>query len=149
MDPAFIATPSEAGILAALSLWPELAGRRIRPLLVTAFGDSYVETDTGEVWVANPIELECSRVTSSVQELQQFFSNTVWAEEHLITDLALFDSVCGNFTASSGQGSPFYSFGIMIIKFAVIAFSALQFYYQLNAIKQATKQYKIQAWQYL
>lgn len=89
MDPAFIATPSEEDISAALSLWPELAGRGIRPLLVTAFGDIYVETDTGEVWVANPIELECSLVTNSVQELQELFSNTEWADEHLITNLAL------------------------------------------------------------
>lgn len=89
MDPTFIATPSESAISAALSVWPELAGHRIRPLLVTAFGDIYVETDTGEVLVAEPIELECVRVCGSVEELKQLFSNAKWAEEHLITNLAL------------------------------------------------------------
>jgi len=89
MDPIFIATPSEEAISAALSVWPELAGRRIHPLLVTAFGDIYVETDTGEVLVAKPIELECIRVCDSVDGLQQLFSNAKWAEEQLITDLAL------------------------------------------------------------
>ena len=79
MDPTFIATPSESALSAALSVWPELTGRRIRPLLVTAFGDIYVETDTGEVLVAKPIELECARVCDSVEELQKLFSNPTWA----------------------------------------------------------------------
>jgi hypothetical protein len=47
---------------AALRLWPELAGMRIRPLLVSAFGDIYVESSAGEVWVAQPLELSCERV---------------------------------------------------------------------------------------
>lgn len=89
MDPAFIANPSESAISAALSVWPELAGRRIRPLLVTAFGDIYVETDTGEILAAKPIELECVRVCESVEKLRELFSNPRWAEEHLITHLAL------------------------------------------------------------
>ena len=89
MDPTFIATPSESAISAALSVWPELASRRIRPLLVTAFGDIYVETDAGEVLAAKPIELECVRVCGSVEELQQLFSDAKWAEENLITNLAL------------------------------------------------------------
>ena len=89
MDPLFIATPSESAISAALSVWPELAGRRIRPLIVTAFGDIYVETNSGEVLVAKPIELECIHVCDSVEELQQQFSNAKWAEEHLITNLVL------------------------------------------------------------
>ena len=89
MDPTFIATPSESALSAALSVWPELTGRRIRPLLVTAFGDIYVETDTGEVLVAKPIELECARVCDSVEELQKLFSNPTWAEEQLVTNLAL------------------------------------------------------------
>lgn len=89
MDPTFIATPSESDLSAALSVWPELAGRRIRPLLVTAFGDIYIETDTGEVLVAKPIELECIHVCDSVDELQELFSNSKWAEEQLITELAL------------------------------------------------------------
>jgi len=89
MDPTFIATPSESAISAALSVWPELAGRRIRQLLVTAFGDIYVETDTGEVLVAKPIELECVHACDSVEELQELFSNAKWAEDQLITNLAL------------------------------------------------------------
>ena len=89
MDPIFIATPPEADINAALSVWPELAGRRVRPLLVTAFGDIYVETEEGEVWVAKPIELECIKVAHSVQDLEKLFSNPEWAEENLITNLVL------------------------------------------------------------
>jgi hypothetical protein len=46
-------------------LWPELAGKRIRPLLVTAFGDIFVETESDEVWVASPVELTCEGVASS------------------------------------------------------------------------------------
>jgi len=89
MDSMFIATPSESDLSAALSVWPELANRRIRPLLVTAFGDIYIETDTGEVLAAKPIELECIHVCDSVDELQELFSKPKWAEEQLITDLAL------------------------------------------------------------
>ena len=69
MDPLLIATPSEASIGAALRLWPELRGKRIRPLLVSAFGDIYVETSAGDVWVAQPLELACEAVASSVDEV--------------------------------------------------------------------------------
>lgn len=89
MDSIFIATPSEEAIKTALSVWPELAGRRVRPLLVTAFGDIYVETEEGEVWAAKPIELESVKVCGSIQELEKLFSNSEWAEENLITNLAL------------------------------------------------------------
>jgi len=89
MDPLFIATPSDEAIYEALSLWPELAGRKIRPLLVSAFGDIYVETDVGDVWVADPIEISCYLVAGSVNELQNNFANPAWAEEKLITNLAL------------------------------------------------------------
>lgn len=89
MDPAFVATPTESAISAALALWPELAGYRVRPLLVTAFADIYVEKEAGEVWAAKPIELECGRVCGSVEELQRLFSDPEWAAENLLTDLAL------------------------------------------------------------
>ena len=35
-------------------MWPELAGRRVRPLLVTAFGDVFVETGPAEGVFADP-----------------------------------------------------------------------------------------------
>ena len=74
MNPLFVATPSEESIAAALGLWPELAGMRIRPLLVSAFGDIYVESSAGDVWVAQPLELSCERVADSVDSLQKMFS---------------------------------------------------------------------------
>ena len=89
MDPLFIAMPSESAIYEALSLWPEFSGRSIRPLLVTAFGDIYVETQVGEVWLAKPIELECVRVSKSVKDWEKLFRDTEWAEENLLIDLAL------------------------------------------------------------
>jgi hypothetical protein len=89
MDPLFIATPSEASIGAALRLWPDLNGKRIRPLLVSAFGDIYVETGAGDVWVVQPLELACEAVASSVGELQQLFSDAEWAQERLLTEVAL------------------------------------------------------------
>jgi hypothetical protein len=89
MNPLFIATPAEASISTALRLWPELAGKRVRPLLVSAFGDIYVEANTGEVWVAQPIELACEQVANSAKELQGLFSNVKWARERLLTEVAL------------------------------------------------------------
>jgi hypothetical protein len=89
VDPLFVAVPSEESISAALRLWPELGGKRIRPLLVTAFGDIYVETSTGEVWAAQPLELICEKVASSVDSLQAMFSDAEWARERLLTELAL------------------------------------------------------------
>ena len=89
MNPLFVATPSEADITSAVKLWPELASKSIRPLLVTAFGDIYVETETGEVLVASPIELTCMRIAASVQELEKLFSDHAWAQEQLIAELAL------------------------------------------------------------
>ena len=95
MDPLFVSNPSDADIAAALRLWPELSAKRVRPLLVTAFGDVYVETDAGDVFVASPIELQCERVADSVRELENLFSNPEWAEERLITTLALLASEKG------------------------------------------------------
>lgn len=89
MNPLFVAAPSEASIGAALRLWPELGGQRIRPLLVSAFGDIYVETSAGDVWVAQPLELTCEPVAKSVDELQRLFSDAEWAQERLLTEVAL------------------------------------------------------------
>lgn len=89
MNPLFTASPSEADIAAAAGLWPELTGKQIRPLLVTAFGDIYVETETGEVLVASPLDLTCERIAGSVDELEKLFSDRAWAEERLVAELAL------------------------------------------------------------
>jgi hypothetical protein len=89
LDPLFVASPSEAEIGQALDMWPELSGLRVRSLLVSAFGDIFVETDTGDVWVASPIELSFERVASSVEELQRLFSNPEWARPRLLTDVAI------------------------------------------------------------
>jgi hypothetical protein len=89
MDPLFVATPGEAEIAETLRMRPELGGLRVRPLLVSAFGDIFVEKASGEVWVALPIELSCERVAASVEELQQLFSNPEWAPQHLLTEVAL------------------------------------------------------------
>jgi hypothetical protein len=89
MNPLFMATPSDTNIASALAVWPELAGRTIRPLLVTAFGDIYVEAKTGEVLVVDPLELMCSHAATSVAELEKLFSDQKWAAERLMTNLAL------------------------------------------------------------
>ena len=89
MNPLFIAAPPEADVAVALRLWPELAGRRIRPLLVSALGDIYVESNEGEVLVVDPVGLECSHVADSVGHLERLFSDPAWAEERLVTELLL------------------------------------------------------------
>jgi len=89
MDPLFVATPGETEIAETLLMWPELGGTRVRPLLVSAFGDIFVETGGGEVWVASPIELSCERVASSVEELQRLFADPEWAQPRLLTEVAL------------------------------------------------------------
>jgi hypothetical protein len=100
MNPLFISSPSDADIARAVKLWPELSGKRVRPLLVTAFGDIYVETEVGEVLVASPIELTCERIAPSVQELEKLFSDQGWAEEQLITELALLAKERGKIRAA-------------------------------------------------
>ena len=75
MDPLFIATPSQAEITEALYLWPELTATRIRPLLVSAFGEIFVETDAGQVWEADPVEVECAVVAPSVAALRELFAD--------------------------------------------------------------------------
>ena len=89
MNPIFIATPTKEDIASSLSLWPELAGHRILPLLITAFGDIYVETQAGEVLVVDPLQLTCEPVAGSSVELQGLFSDPAWAEERLMSDLIL------------------------------------------------------------
>jgi hypothetical protein len=89
MDPLFVATPSETEIEETLRMWPELVGLRVRPLLVSAFGDIFIEKASGEVWVVSPVELSCERVADSVDELQQLFSDPEWAQQQLLTEVAL------------------------------------------------------------
>ncbi len=89
MDPLFVASSGEVEIAAALRLWPELAGKRIRPLLVSAFGDIFVETETGTVWVASPIDLTCELVAGSAQELERLFADPSWAQSRLLTEVAM------------------------------------------------------------
>ncbi len=89
MDPLFQATPSREQVVQAVAFWPELSGRRIRPLLVTAFGDIFVETDAGEVWLASPIDLKCEPIAQSVAELEKLFADPDWARLRLLTEVAL------------------------------------------------------------
>lgn len=89
MDAMFVTTAAESDIARALGLWPELAGRRIRPLMVTAFGDIYVESAEGEVLVADPVELKCSHAAESVTHLEQLFADRSWAQERLMTELLM------------------------------------------------------------
>ena len=84
-----MATPGEPEIEQTLRMWVELDGKRIRPLLVSAFGDIFVETDVGSVWIASPIDLACQQVASSVDELQRLFSDPEWAQARLLTGVAL------------------------------------------------------------
>ncbi len=97
MNPLFVAKPSASSIATALKLWPELSGKRIRPLLISAFGDIYVEASTGEVLVADPLELCCEQVASSVRELEALFADTEWAQEQLLTELVLLAQERGKF----------------------------------------------------
>jgi hypothetical protein len=89
MDPRFEARPEALEIETALELWPELAGKTIRPLFVSAFGDIFVETPSGEILMANPLELSCDRIAGSVAELERLFANPEWAQEQLLTELLL------------------------------------------------------------
>lgn len=89
MDPMLLATPDETQIRDALATWPELAEARIKPLLVTAFGDIFVETNSGEVWVASPVYLEFERVAGSVSDFERLFADQEWTDMRLLTGLAM------------------------------------------------------------
>jgi hypothetical protein len=89
VDPRFESKPGEAEIAEALAMWPEVAGRRIRPLFISAFGDIYVEASEGDIFVASPLNLSCNRIASSVQEFEALFLDGAWASENLRTELAL------------------------------------------------------------
>jgi hypothetical protein len=95
MDSLFVATPPEDEIAAALRLWPDLAGRRIRPLLVTAFGDIYIEEAAGCIQVVDALELVCEPVASSIAALEQLFTDATWANERLLVEVLLLAKECG------------------------------------------------------
>jgi hypothetical protein len=84
-----VATPTEAEIAEALSLWPEVNTARIRPLLISAFGDIFVEREDASVWIASPIELSCYRLADSVADLERLFSDPEWGRQRMRTDLVL------------------------------------------------------------
>ena len=89
MDPRLVASPNPDQIAQTLKLWPELGGMRVRPLLVTAFGDIFVEASEGEVLCADPLELTCEVVAGSVPDLERLFADPEWAQERLLTDVIL------------------------------------------------------------
>jgi hypothetical protein len=61
----------------------------VRALLVTAFGDIFVETTDGEVWVASPIYLEFERVAASVTDVEELSADQPWTDGRLMTGLAM------------------------------------------------------------
>ena len=89
MDQLFVASPNLVQISETLKLWPELSGKRIRPILVTALGDVFVETPEGDVWCADPLELTCGPEVGSTEEFKQLLAEPRWAERRLPTDVLL------------------------------------------------------------
>ncbi len=89
MDPLFVANPSADQLTEALSSWPDLAGKRVRPVLVTAFGEIFVETETGEIWSADPLELCCGKVADNDEDFQALFNDSGWAQERLLSEVLL------------------------------------------------------------
>lgn len=89
VDPRFQASPPQSEIAKALALWPEIAGLRVRPLLVSAFGDIYVESARGEVLVADPLDLTCEVIAPSATALGEMFVDPDWADERLMSELVL------------------------------------------------------------
>jgi hypothetical protein len=87
MDQRFEAKPAESEVRASLMLWPELAGKSLRPVFISAFGDIFVESSSGEVFMANPLELSCDWVAGSVAELERLFANSEWAQDQLLTEV--------------------------------------------------------------
>jgi hypothetical protein len=89
VDSRFIATPSQTEVQAALQCWPELAGGWIRPALITAFGDIFVETHDGPVLVVDTLELVVEQVALSLKEFTALFDDPAWANERLLIELVL------------------------------------------------------------
>jgi len=89
MDPRFVAQPSDSEIHKSLAMWPELAGARIRPLLLSAFGDIFVECEDGKIILVDTIELRCVEVANSANELETRFTDAEWADERLMPNVIL------------------------------------------------------------
>lgn len=89
MDARFVATPSAADLQQALACWPELASRQIRPYLVTAFGDVFVETREGPVLLVDALELAVDEVAPSVDALNALLADSEWASERLLVDVVV------------------------------------------------------------
>lgn len=83
MDPRLQATPIPEQLDRALAAWPELAGHALIVLLVTAFGDVFVEVDEGEVWLVSPAYAAVGRVAESRRELAQLFRDPELAARRL------------------------------------------------------------------
>lgn len=83
MDPRLRAVPTPEQLDRALAAWPELGGHALVALLVTAFGDIFVEVDEGEVWLVSPGHAAVGRVAASRQELAQLFRDPDWSERRL------------------------------------------------------------------
>lgn len=95
MDPRFAASPADDEIARAIALWPELAGKRLRPLLVSAFGEIFLETADGTVISVDPVGLTCEQVAGSAAELERLFADRDWAEQRLLVEVALLASERG------------------------------------------------------
>ena len=89
MDPLFVALPDDAQIAEALALWPELDGREVAPILVTALGDVFVETDAGDVWVASPKDLACWPIAPSVDAFEELLEDQDWVHERVGAEICL------------------------------------------------------------
>jgi hypothetical protein len=87
MDPSLYATPTEQEIAQTLLMWPEVSTRRARPILVTAFGDIYFESDEHDVWRASAAELQFERVAESVPAFDQAMQDTDYLRAVLLVDL--------------------------------------------------------------
>ena len=111
MNPLFVATPSEASIEAALRLWPELAGKRIRRLLVSAFGDIYVETDEGDVWVAQPLEPQERGKTRPENRVfavapHSCLGGRIRVESLVVMDVQVWHHICAQLRPPAQESSP-------------------------------------------
>jgi hypothetical protein len=89
VEARFVATPTETESRSALECWPELAAKRVRPLLVTAFGDIFVELADGPVMLVDTLALAVREVAPSVTALTSLFDDPTWASEHLLIELVL------------------------------------------------------------
>lgn len=89
MDPRLICTATKEKIASALNHWPEIAGMRIRPWLVSAVGEIFFEVQGDGVWAADPLEIKFEKVAESVDACVELFRDPHWAEERLLIHTVL------------------------------------------------------------